>query len=509
MNSSNCNRLLACLEPVPWSPVAKASRLCSHRRDGGVAGRWGRLLVLAMLPLSLRPAIVLADPPNNQDSTSTARQAQRITPAVKVFQETSPAVVNLSTTTVVTVRDSFGFGGLFDEIFDFPMARPRQYEAHSVGSGFVIHRDGYIVTNAHVIDRASECKVTFADGTELPAVKVAVERRDDLAILKVEVDPSEGKKTGPPFPIVKLGRSDDLMPGETVIAVGNPLGYQHTVTTGIISALNRELRFGKNVTYSGLIQIDASINPGNSGGPLLNVLGELIGINTAIRGDAQNIGFAIAVDRLHALLPEMLDVERLRRAKLGIHFSGEPTEQDVAGIRVKRVDAGSGAAKAGVRPGDIVTGINGKPTPDFLEAFTLLEAAPLGKEIAFDLLSDGRKRKTVKLPLEEIPRLDSATVMWDRFGIRVQELTRADMTRLGLRQRIALRVAEVDPRSQAAQEGVSPDDLITRFGGRPVTSLDALGSLLEQVKPGDRIPVGVWRVAENAIVQVELPLTAR
>jgi serine protease Do len=508
MKSSKCERV-ARLESTPLSPVAPASRLCPHRRDGGATGYWNGSWILTILLASFHPAIAPADPPDNQDSTA-ARQAQRLTPAVKVFKEASPAVVSLSTTTIVTVRDSFGFGGIFDDIFDFPMSRPRQYEAHNIGSGFVIHPDGYVVTNAHVVDRAGECKITFADGTELPAVKVAVEHADDLAILKIDAQHPTGKKTAaPPFPAVKLGRSDDLMPGEAVIAIGNPLGYQQTITEGIISALNRELIFRENVKYSGLIQTDASINPGNSGGPLLNVLGELIGINTAIRGDAQNIGFAIPVDRLHALLPEMLDVERLRRAKLGIHFSGRPSGPKPAGAHIQEVDVDSQAAKAGVRPDDIVAAINGTPTPDFLDAFSVLDSAPLGKEVALELVRGGGERKTVKLPLEEIPKLNGGTVMWERFGIRVRELTRADMTRLGLRQPIALLVVEVDPRSQAAQEGVSPDDLITRFGGRPVTSFDALGNLLEQVKPGDRIPVGVWRIAENAIVQVELPLKAR
>jgi len=508
MKSSKCSRIPH-LEPTPLFPVAQASRLCPHRRDGGATGCWNGFWTLAILLASLHPAIALADPPEDQNSTA-ARQTRRLTPAVKVFKEASPAVVSLSTTTIVTVRDSFGFGGIFDDIFDFPMSRPRQYEAHNIGSGFVIHSDGYVVTNAHVVDRAGECKITFANGAELPAVKVAVEHADDLAILKIDAEHPTGKKTAaPPFPAVKLGRSDDLMPGETVIAIGNPLGYQHTVTTGVISAINRELRFGESVKYSGLIQIDASINPGNSGGPLLNVLGELIGINTAIRGDAQNIGFAIPVDRLHALLPEMLDVERLRRAKLGIHFDGQPTSPKPAGVRIRKVDTDSQAAKAGVRPDDLVAAINGTPTPDFLDAFSVLDSAPLGKEVALELVRDGSERKTVRLPLEEIPKLDGGTVMWERFGIRVRELSRADMSRLGIRQPIALLVVEVDPRSQAAQEGVSPDDLITRFGGRPVTSLDALGNLLEQVKPGDRIPVGVWRIAESAIVQVELPLKAR
>jgi serine protease Do len=469
-----------------------------------------RLAGLLLIPFAsiLPAASALAD---DGDAGRQEKRAERMTPIVKVFKEASPAVVNLSTTTIVTVRDSFGFGGLFEDIFDFPMTRPRQYEAHSIGSGFVIHGDGYVVTNAHVVERASECKVTFADGTELPATKVAIERKDDLAILKVDAGRKggTGKSEGPPFPALKLGHSDDLMPGETVIAIGNPLGYQHTVTTGIISALNRELRFGDKVAYSGLIQTDASINPGNSGGPLLNVLGELIGINTAIRGDAQNIGFAIPVDRLNAMLPEMLDVERLRRVKFGVHFGGETDENSGAGVRVKEVDAGSAAAKAGIQVGDVVTAINRRPTPNFMEAFRSLDGLPAGKEVVLDLSRAGGEKKTVKVLMKEIPRMDGAAVMWARFGIRVRELDESDLHQMGLGQKIALLVTEVDKKSQAFKEGVAPGDLITRFGGRPVSSLDPLGHLLEQVKAGDRVSVGVWRIGNEAIIQVELPLTAR
>jgi serine protease Do len=489
--------------PRPWSEGTRGHEKLLPRPE---SARRSWLLTLLLIYLAYATD---ASPVRAADDRAAAqdKRAERMTPVVKVFKDASPAVVNLSTTTIVTVRDSFGLGSLFDDIFDFPMSRPRQYEARSIGSGFVI----YIVTNAHVVDRASECKVTFADGTELPATKVAIERKDDLAVLKLDATRQGGaaRSEGRPFPALKLGRSDDLMPGETVIAIGNPLGYQHTVTTGIISALNRELRFSNKVTYSGLIQTDASINPGNSGGPLLNVLGELIGINTAIRGDAQNIGFAIPVDRLNAILPEMLDIERLRRVKFGLHFGSETDQAKAAGVVVKEVDSGSPAAKAGLQTGDVVTAINGRPTPTFMDAFRVLEGLPVGKPAALDLLREGGEKTSVRVLLEDIPQLDGASMMWARFGIRVRELNESDLHRMGLGQKIALLVIEVDRKTQAFTEGVAVGDLVTRFGGRPVTSLDVLGHLLEQVKAGDRVSVGVWRIGDDAIIQVELPLTAR
>ncbi|MFQ5430562.1 MAG: trypsin-like peptidase domain-containing protein [Phycisphaerae bacterium] len=421
---------------------------------------------------------------------------------VRVFQKASPAVVNLSTTQIVTVENRFGMGSIFDEIFDWPgLRRPRRFKTQSVGSGFLIHGDGYLVTNAHVVDRATECKVTFADGTELMAQEVAIDRRHDLAVLKVQARKQ--------LPYLKMHRSDDLMPGETVIAIGNPLGYQNTITTGIISALNRELRFDDRHVYSGLIQTDASINPGNSGGPLLNVLGELIGINTAIRGDAQNIGFAIPVSRLRELLPVMLDIERLRPVRFGIHFDGRQRDSGPPGVRIERVAPDTPAAKAGVHAGDIVVAIDNQPTPTFMHVFGLLKRSVPGQSLKLDLVRADGKRTSVEVPLADIPKQDAAGRMASYFGLTVRELTRADMTRLGLRGRIGLVIEAVRPGSDAAHQKLYPDDIITKFGGWPVPSFKKLSRLIEQVKRGDRIPLQILRIGEDSYVRFELVLRAR
>jgi serine protease Do len=184
------------------------------------------IVLWALIPFVVAsPAVAQTTPMQPVDP----RRAERVTPVVRVFKQASPAVVNLSTSRVVTVQRRMGFGNLFDDFFAVPSG-PRQYKTQSVGSGFVIHEDGYIVTNAHVVERAAEIKVTFSDGVELDAREVAVDRHHDLAVLKVEAHR--------PLPYLRMGRSDDLMQGESVIVIGNPLGYQHTVTTGIVSALN-------------------------------------------------------------------------------------------------------------------------------------------------------------------------------------------------------------------------------------------------------------------------------
>jgi serine protease Do len=222
--------------------------------------------------------------------------------------------------------------------------RTQEYRRTSIGSGFVLHPDGYIVTNAHVVARTTDRKAIFADGSEYDAQLLAIDTNRDLAVLKISADHS--------LPALALGRSDDLMIGETVIAIGNPLGYQHTVTAGIVSAVNRDLEFGPDQTFKGLLQTDASINPGNSGGPLLNVLGELIGINTAVRSDAQNIGFAIPVDQLRELLPELLDIERRYDISVGM------TIGNLDAPRVISVQDGSPAHDAGIQPGDVLTRVD-------------------------------------------------------------------------------------------------------------------------------------------------------
>jgi len=446
----------------------------------------------------LAATVAQTAPPSGVDQ----RRLRRITPVVEVSQKAKPAVVNLSATQIVTVRRPFGMGSILDDIFDYPgRRRPMRYKTQSVGSGFLIHADGYIVTNAHVVDRAAETKVTFADGTELMAEEVAIDTRNDLAVLKV--------KARRPLPYLTMGRSDDLMQGETVIAIGNPLGYQHTITTGVVSATNRELRFDQTHVYSDLIQTDASINPGNSGGPLLNILGELIGINTAIRGDAQNIGFAIPVDRLRELLPEMLDIERLRRVDFGIHFDGVPARHQPSGVLIKRIDPDTPAARAGVRPGDRVVAIDNQPTPDFMKAFGLLERTPTGQSLKLELVRGKGERLVAEVPLAEIPKQDPSKLMRKYFGLEVRELKQADLDRLGLRRRVGLLITSILPTSEARRQRVASGDLLTKFGGWPVSSMDQLSHLLEQVSRGDRIPLQVLRLGDDSFIRFQLVLTAR
>ncbi|MBT7936309.1 MAG: trypsin-like serine protease, partial [Nitrospina sp.] len=232
---------------------------------------------------------------------------ERRTPLVRAVEKVSPAVVNIYTTEISrSARNPFrNFNNnLFDKFFkDF--LPPTRSQKRSLGSGVLINADGFILTNEHVIAKAAKIHVVLSDKQEFDASVIGADTKSDLAIIKIDSDRS--------LPFVEMGRSDDLMIGEQVLAIGNPFGLQQTVTTGIISALNRNLRAGKNKVYSDFIQVDASINPGNSGGPLLNINGSLIGINTAIYQKAEGIGFAIPIDHAKRIVLELVNYGKVRR----------------------------------------------------------------------------------------------------------------------------------------------------------------------------------------------------
>ncbi len=396
----------------------------------------------------------------------TTRDRRR-TPIVEVFERSRDAVVNISTTRIQETRSPF------EDIFG-RMPRSRR-AVHSVGSGFVVHESGYIVTNSHVIARASDIGVSFADGKTFPAQPVGIDNQHDLAILKVD--------TGRPLKALPLGQSDDILIGETVVAIGNPLGLQHTVTSGIVSALDRQLEFGSDTEYDGLIQTDAAINPGNSGGPLLNINGELIGINTAIRGDAQNVGFAIPVGRLWELLPAILDIERRERVRFGLHVSRAPAQ-------VVYVEPGSPAARAGIRSGDELVAFNGRPIRDGFDYYAELLRQRPGSDV---LLNYRRGRldtaRQVTVPLETIPAPDGNALAKRLLGVEVEPFPEDIRRRYQLPRDIGLLVRRVNRRSAADRAEIIANDLIRSVDRYPVSSIDQLGLILERVKPGEQVYV--------------------
>ena len=414
--------------------------------------------------------------------------ARRRTPVVEVFESARDAVVNISSTRIVEVRDPF------HRLFDFRRSRPRRLKRTSVGSGFVIHPDGYIVTNAHVVARSTDRTVIFANGREYDATVVASDREDDIAILKIDAPHA--------LETLSFGRSSDLMVGETIIAIGNPLGYQHTVSAGVVSAVDRDLEFSNEIMMTGLIQTDASINPGNSGGPLLNVIGDLIGVTTAIRGDAQNIGFAIPVDRLRNLLPELLDVERRYRIDSGLRLS------TVAQPRVASVEAGSPADRAGIRPGDILREIEGDDVEEVVDFHIALIGRRPGDRLNLALSRDGRIYRT-SLRLQGRAQPDAARLIRHRLGVEVRPLPDQLAHNLGLPGGGGFVVVEVDPDSPARQVGIRARDVLLALGRYYPRTLQELGELVEYLDPNQEVSVTYLRVKPPTIFRYRDRLVVR
>jgi len=416
-------------------------------------------------------------------------RSRRRTPVVEVFEQTRDSVVNIAATQIVRLDSGSGWLG---EFFDLPGIgrRRKRYERTHLGSGFILHPEGYVVTNAHVVARAAKLKVIFADGAEHEAEPVAIDEKHDLAVLHI--------KAKEQFPAIKLGRSDDLMIGETVIAIGNPLGYEHTVTAGIISATNRKMTFSRDVIYERLIQTDASINPGSSGGPLLNVLGELIGINTAIRGDAQNIGFAIPVDALRKLLPEMLSIEQRKRLRLGLRLSWRGP--------VHVVEASGPAAAAGIEPGDALISVDGKPIRTDVDFYIHLLRIGRDDRMVLELERDG-KRVTATLTPKPIPIPDGTELLRRRFGLTVRLLTKKEARALDVDGRLF--ITQVERGSPADRAGFVPGLIIVQIGRYLPSDLEDVGLLLEKVKRGNKVTFKVYEVQPMFIRVLTGSLVAR
>ncbi|MHC4295490.1 MAG: trypsin-like peptidase domain-containing protein, partial [Planctomycetota bacterium] len=351
-------------------------------------------------------------------------------------------------------------------------------------------------TNAHVVRRAEKITVTLGDQSKHDATVISSDPDNDLAVLKI--DPPAGKK----LPHLPLGRSNDLMVGETVIAIGNPLGYANSVTTGVISAVNRTLSFGGDVEVKDLIQTDAPINPGNSGGPLLNIKGELIGINTAIRADAQNIGFAIPVDRLGSELGELLDFESLNRVIFGAAIA--PHREDGEDqLRVESVRKGT-PADGKLRTGDRILALNDRPVRKVSEYACAMVQLDPGAAVRLRCERDGKELE-VEVVLKPKPRPDGRALGRTLFGVTLKPVTKQLARDMRLSVAQGLLVVGIDAGSPAEEIGLRLKDVVFQIGRPYVIDLETLGNILENVKPGDKIQIGIVRGNFRAWV----PITAR
>jgi serine protease Do len=330
----------------------------------------------------------------------------RRTITVRVVEEAGPAVVNITTERVVDRGTPFrGFIGdpFMDRFYqDFFDRRARSQTVQNLGSGVLIDSHRHVLTNEHVIAGASRIRVSLSDGREYEATLVGADPNNDLAVLRVETEDE--------LPWIPPGTAKGLMVGEPVIAIGNPFGLSNTVTTGVLSAIDRSIN-AQDRAYHGFLQTDASINPGNSGGPLLNAEGALIGINTRIYSGADGIGFAIPIDVANRVIAELLEHGEIQPVWLGLEFQNlNPALQEVMdlpegvfGALVNRVGEDSPASQADVRRGDVVLKMDGHDLLTALGFFQTLETVLAGQEIALEVWRNG-KTIEIKITAEEIPR---------------------------------------------------------------------------------------------------------
>lgn len=410
-------------------------------------------------------------------------------PVVDAVKRAGPAVVNISTEKIVTMRTPDLRRHLFDDDhFDkfFDRYRKRNVRTRSLGSGVIIDPRGYIVTNEHVIRRASRINVTLNDKSSYLGRLISADPSRDLAVIKIT--------RGARFPVVNTNRREPLMIGETAIAVGNPFGFEHTVTVGVISATGRNVRVQGQVVMQNLVQTDASINPGNSGGALLDVNGDLIGVNTAIRAGAEGIGFAIPVTELRKALVKLLDFRRLSKVWVGVGLVGlmDTRTEEPVGLRVVQLQPNSPAQEAGIRYGDVITKVDGRRRVEVLAFEIDILERRVGDRLVFEGVRDGKPFK-VELTLKRMPMPEPNAVITKRLGITVDKLSRGDAIRLGVEPGTGVIVKKVGPKGAAAASGLKKDDVIVLFANFRATDPEELVSGLVGIKPGERVVVVIRR----------------
>lgn len=370
---------------------------------------------------------------------------QRLSPVVLAVRQARPAVVSIRGQKTTTNAAAAVSGA----------DSPRQ--VNGMGTGTIVDERGYILTNYHVVADVRRIEVTLDDGRCYTADLIAHDAAADLAIIKIPAPQ--------PLPVIRFGTSADLMEGESVIALGNAFGYEQTVTRGIISALGRDVQVNDEQSYDDLIQTDASINPGNSGGPLLNIDGEMIGVNVAVRAGAQGIGFAIPIDNALTVAARLLSVQRLRGRWHGLVT--HPCQEIDGPLQVAKVESASPAEKLGIQPGDEILRVGTLPVVRPLDLERALLDRAVGESVPVEIRRDGQT-VTLELALAET-RTEQITArrnspdeskVWEVLGLKLSEVPRSTFQQRNTRYRGGMYVESVRPGSPAAQEGILPGDIL-------------------------------------------------
>jgi len=421
--------------------------------------------------------------------TGAGASELRQTPIVRAVQQVRESVVNIRGEKTINSTVSLG---------DVEVGR----RVNGMGTGVVIDPRGYIVTNYHVVDGVRQIQVTTADARQYTAQLISRDPETDLAIVKIDASK--------PLPVIELGSSADLMPGEPVVAVGNAYGYEHTVTRGIISALHRDVQVSDAQFYEDLIQTDASINPGNSGGPLLNIDGEMIGINVAVRAGAQGIGFAIPVDKAVEVAAELMAG---RSAESNWHGLGVATHLDETSPSavVESVHPDSPAADAGVQKGDVISAVDGvdvRRALDFYRAF--LDRKPK-EQAQLSILRDDEPL-TADLVLADAKDAGRKTgnQAWDVLGLQLESIPAEEFSnRYNTRYRGGLLVAAVRPGSPADNQGIRHGDVLVGMHIWETVSLENVAYVVKRPDFAELNPVKFFILRGSETLYGYLPVTLR
>jgi len=477
-----------------------------------------RLTLGAVATASLAAGMILASRLNLTAPTQAAAEreapvATRTAPAstpmagfnfANIAEEEKKFVVNINSTKTFKrrlpqlprgPRGQMPYGGEEDFFNHFFGQMPeRDLKQQSLGSGFIVDREGYILTNNHVVDGADGIRVTLLDGRSYDAEVKGRDPKTDIALIKIK--PENG------LPAATLGDSDALLVGEWVIAIGNPFGFGHTVTAGIVSAKDRTIGAGP---YDSFIQTDASINPGNSGGPLLNARGEVVGINSAIIASGQGIGFAIPINMARSVMEQLREKGSVTRGWLGVQIQALTPElresmklSGEGGALIAGVVKGDPAAKAGLKAGDVILEFDGRAVRSDRDLVSIVGNTPIGRKAAVRLLRDGKsltleikvaKRSAEKdeVAAEESDEPAAKETGKARIGLQVQDVTREIAERLGLDDTAGALVAEVADGSPAERAGIERGDVILEANRQPVESAAAFTRTVRAAEPGKSV----------------------
>ena len=430
--------------------------------------------------------------PTSAQSPETGISESRETLTVKAIRLASPAVVNIHGQKTVRSTAAGMAGANGPDSFR---------QVNGMGTGIVIDPRGYVITNYHVVEDVDNIQVTLHSGETTTADLIASRIRNDLALIKVHSEH--------PLPTIPRGTSSDLMPGESVIAIGNAFGYVHTSTQGIISALHRDVPVNETQEYVDLIQISAGINPGNSGGPLLNIEGKIIGVNVAVRVGAQQIAFAIPIDQVVDIVTEMIDQQNDSRLATGLRTSGGPREGD--GVTVADVIASSPADREGLKPGDRVVRVGSQEVDNKLDFSLALMGLRPGDDMELGI-QRGSERFDFAVQTES-RAAESYTVKelaWSIIGVQAKPVPDSTMRRLNSRMRTRYRgglyVTAVKSGSAAEQQGIIPGDVLLGIHGWQTSSMKDLAGILEHpdIKEGPRAKFYLVRREQTLFGHMEL-----